>query len=117
MKMGNIWSFLDIIFVGAGVYMLYAWILMIKKGEIKQEVLMSKDIELKKCKDLEDYKAYIAPKMVVFGVSAVIYGGMGLVNSYVTPLPSMLYNVMMFVFLLVLIWFALMARKGTEKFW
>ena len=88
-----------------------------KKGEIKQEVLMSKDIELKKCKDLEGYKAYIAPKMVVFGVSAVIYGGMGLVNSYVTPLPSMLYNVMMFVFLLVLIWFALMARKGTEKFW
>lgn len=97
--------------------MLYAWFLMKKKGEIKQEVLMSKDIELKKCKDLEGYKAYIAPKMVVFGVSAVIYGGMGLVNSYVTPLPSMLYNVMMFVFLLVLIWFALMERKGTEKFW
>ena len=115
--MDNIWSFLDIIFVGAGVYMLYAWFLMKKKGEIKQEVLMSKDIELKKCKDLEGYKAYIAPKMVVFGVSAVIYGGMGLVNSYVTPLPSMLYNVMMFVFLLVLIWFALMERKGTEKFW
>ena len=97
--------------------MLYAWFLMKKKGEIKQEVLMSKDIELKKCKDLEGYKAYIAPKMLVFGVGAVAYGGMGLVNSYVTPLPSMLYNVMMFVFLLVPIWFALMARKGTEKFW
>ena len=55
--MDNIWSFLDIIFVGAGVYMLYAWFLMKKKGEIKQEVLMSKDIELKKCKYLEGYKA------------------------------------------------------------
>ena len=32
--------------------MLYAWILMIKKGEIKQEVLMSKDIDLKKCKEV-----------------------------------------------------------------
>ena len=97
--------------------MLYAWFLMKKKGEIKQEVLMGKDIDLKKCKDLEGYKAFIGPKMLVFGVGAVVYGGMGLVNSYVTPLPSMLYNVMMFVFLLVLIWFALMARKGTEKFW
>ena len=44
---------LDIIFVGAGVYMLYAWFLLTTKGEIKQEVLMSKDINLKKCKDLE----------------------------------------------------------------
>lgn len=95
--------------------MLYAWFLMKKKGEIKQEVLMSKDIELKKCKDLEGYKAYIAPKMVVFGVSAVIYGGMGLVNSYVTPLPSMLYNVMMFVFLLVLIWVRADGAKGNRK--
>lgn len=115
--MDNIWSFLDVIFVGAGAYMLYAWFLLTQKGEIKQEVLMSKDVDLKKCKDLEGYKAYIAPKMIVFGVCAVLYGGMGMVNTYVTPLPGMVYNVVMFLFLLVLIWFALMARKGTEKFW
>ena len=115
--MDNIWSLLDIIFVGAGVYMLYAWFLLTTKGEIKQEVLMSKDINLKKCKDLEGYKAYIAPKMIVFAVGALIYGGAGLVNSYVTPLPSIVHNVLMVVFLIDLVWFALMSRKGTEKFW
>lgn len=115
--MDNIWSFLDIIFVGAGVYMLYAWFLLRTKGEIKRDVLMSKDVNLKKCKDLEGYKAFIAPKMLIFAVGALLYGGAGLVNSYVTTLPSMVYNVLMTLFMLDLIWFALMARKGTEKFW
>ncbi len=115
--MDNIWSFLDIVFLGAGFYMLYAWILMKKKGEIKQEVLMSKDIDLKKCKDLEGYKAYIAPKMLIFAVSAMLYGGAGLVNSYVTALPVIVYNILMITFLVILIWFALMTRKGMEKFW
>ena len=115
--MDNIWSLLDIIFVGAGLYMLYAWFLMTTKGEVKQEVLMSKDIDLKKCKDLEGYKTYIAPKMLVFTVGALIYGGAGLVNSYVTPIPLMVYNILMVAFLIDLLWFAVMARKGTEKFW
>ena len=115
--MDNIWSLLDIIFVGAGAYMLYAWFLMTKKDEIKREVLMNKEMDLKKCKDREGYKAYIAPKMLIFGVGALLYGAAGLVNSYVTPLPAMVYNVLMFAFLIDLIWFALMARKGTEQFW
>ncbi len=115
--MDNIWSFLDIIFVGAGFYMLYSWILLKKKGEIKQEVLMSKDVDLKKCKDLEGYKAYIAPKMLIFSVTAILYGGSGLVNSYVTTLPGILYSVLMIAFMVILVWFAVVTRKATEKFW
>ena len=29
----SIWSILDVIFVGAGVYVLYAWVLLKTKGE------------------------------------------------------------------------------------
>ena len=30
----SIWSILDVIFVGAGIYVLYAWVMMKTKGEI-----------------------------------------------------------------------------------
>lgn len=113
----SIWSVLDIIFVGAGIYVLYGWFVMKTKGEITTTILLNKEVELQKCKDLEGYKAYIAPRMLVLGISALIYGIAGLVNTYVTPLPGAAYAVVMVLFLAVLIWFALAARKGVQKFW
>ena len=55
--------------------------------------------------------------MLIWGISALIYGTAGLVNTYVTPLPGVAYGLVMVLFLAVLIWFALAARKGVEKFW
>lgn len=113
----NMWSILDVIFVGAGFYVLYGWFIMKTKGEILTSILMNKDVELRKCKDLEGYKAYIAPRMLVFGIAALAYGVAGLVNTYVTPLPGVVYGGIMVLFLLVLIWFAIQAKKGVQKFW
>ena len=113
----SIWSILDVIFVGAGIYVLYAWVMMKTKGEIITSILMSKDVELRKCKDLEGYKAYIAPRMLVFGIAAILYGAAGLVNTYVTPLPGAVYVAVMALFLAVLIWYAMATRKGVQKFW
>lgn len=113
----SIWSILDVIFVGAGIYVLYAWVMMKTKGEIITSILMSKDVELRKCKDLEGYKAYIAPRMLVFGIAAILYGAAGLVNTYVAALPGAVYGVIMALFLAVLIWYAMATRKGVQKFW
>ena len=113
----SIWSVLDVIFVGAGIYVLYAWVMMKTKGEIITSILMSKDVELRKCKDLEGYKAYIAPRMLVFGIAAIFYGAAGLVNTYVAPLPGAVYGAVMALFLAVLIWYAIATRKGVQKFW
>lgn len=115
--MDSIWSMLDVVFVGAGVYVLYALILMKTSGEIKTSVLMNKDVDLKKCKDLEGYKRFIAPRMLVFGVCALIYGVCGLVNTYAFSLPDVVYGVIMALFLVVLIWFAVQTRKGVQNFW
>lgn len=114
--MDSFWSIMDVIFVGAGVYMLYALILMKKTGEIKTELLLSKDVNLKKCKDLEGYKCYIAPKMLIFGLGALLYGAAGLLNTYVTPL-GIFYTAALVLFLADLIWFALQSKKGVQRFW
>ena len=87
------------------------------KGEIKTSILMSKDINLKKCKDLEAYKAYIAPKMLIFGIASLVYGAVGLINANVYALPLPVYFAVMAFFMAVLIWFAYATRKGVQKFW
>ena len=116
-SMDNMWGFMDVIFAGAGLYVLYAAFLMKTTGEIKTSFLMNKDVELKKCKDLEGYKTFIFPKMVIFGVSTLLYGGAGMINSYVFSFPLPVYVVFMAIFMIVLIWFAVQARKGLQKFW
>ena len=115
--MDNIWSMMDIIFVGAGAYMLYAWILMKKTGEIKTSLLLSKEVDIRKCKDLEGYKNFMAPKMLVFGITALVYGGYGLVNSYVFSMPMPVYWAVMAGFFAVLVWFSVQSRKSVEMFW
>ncbi|MCI8334786.1 MAG: hypothetical protein HFH25_09430 [Lachnospiraceae bacterium] len=115
--MDNIWSMMDIIFAGAGAYMLYAWILMKKTGEIKTSLLLSKEVDIRKCKDLEGYKNFMAPKMLVFGITALVYGGYGLVNSYVFSMPMPVYWAVMAGFFAVLVWFSVQSRKSVEMFW
>lgn len=115
--MDNIWSLMDIIFVGAGLYMLYALFLMKKTGEIKTSMLLSREVDIRKCKDLEGYKKFIEPKMLIFSIAAIIYGGFGLFNSYVAPVPVVVYWMIMALFFAVLIWFALQSRKSVELFW
>ena len=115
--MDNIWSMMDIIFAGAGAYMLYAWILMKKTGEIKTSLLLSKEVDIRKCKDLEGYKNFMAPKMLVFGITALVYGGYGLVNSYVFSMPMPVYWAVMAGFCAVLVWFSVQSRKSVEMFW
>jgi len=115
--MDSMWSIVDIIFVGSGLYMLYACFLMKTTGEVKASFLMSKDVELRKCKDLEGYKTFIFPKLLIFGIMTFLYGLMGLVNTYVTPVPMAVNMVVMAVFMVILIWFAVQSKKGIRLFW
>lgn len=113
----SIWSILDIIFIGAGFYVLYAMFVMNKTGEIKTSVLLSKDTDIRKCKDIEGYKKYVSPKMIAFGIGSILYGAAGLVNTYVYTLPTLIYMAVMIVFFAVLIWYALATRKAAQIFW
>lgn len=114
--MDNLWSVMDLIFVGAAVYIFYSCYQMKKTGEIKKEFLMNNELNLKKCKDKEGYIAFMCPKLLVFGVACLLEGASGLINSYVQPLGSF-YYVAMALFMAVLIWYAVQSRKGIAKFW
>ena len=115
--MDNVWSIMELLFAGAGLYAIYAYYLLKTKGEITTSILMSKDVDIRKCKDIEGYKAFVAPKILIFGIAALLYGILGLVNSYVSPIPGALYASAMVLFFAVLVWFAFQTRKGVQMFW
>ena len=117
MGMDSIWSFMDIIFAGAGLYALYACYIMKVKGEITTSLLMSKDVDIRKCKDIEGYKRFVLPKLLIFALSAVLCGGVGLVSTYVVPIPNEVYYAAMGLFFVVLIWYAYQTKKGIALFW
>ena len=115
--MDNVWSIMDLLFAGAGLYALYAYYLLKTKGEITTSILMSKDVDIRKCKDIEGYKVFVAPKILIFGAAALLYGILGLVNSYVSPVPGVLYTAAMVLFFVMLIWLAFQTKKGVQMFW
>ena len=115
--MDNVWSIMDLLFAGAGLYALYAYYLLKARGEITTSILMSKDVDIRKCKDIDGYKRFVAPKILIFGTAALLYGILGLVNSYVSPVPGALYAAAMVVFFVILVWFALQTKKGIQMFW
>lgn len=107
---------MDLIFVGAGLYIFYSCYLMKTTGEIKKELLMNKEVNLKKCRDLEGYKVFILPKLLIFGIACFLDGIAGLVNTYVQPLGTV-YYVVSAVFFAVLVWYVMQSRKGLKMFW
>lgn len=107
---------MDVIVVAAGFYVLYGWYLLTFKDEIKEGLVISKAQDPKKCKDREGFKKYIGPRLLVFGIAAICSGAVGLIQSYVMPIPNAVYWVFYIIFVAVIVWYAISARKADKMF-
>ena len=106
---------MDIIIIAAGAYILYAWYLLMYRGEIREGVLVPQGMA-KRCKDLDGYRKYIGPKVLVFGLIALVSGGVNLYSDYVSPIPTAVYLIVTALFFAVLIWFILQIKKAQKEF-
>ena len=107
---------LDIIVVGAGLYLLYAYYLLMVKNEIKDGIIVPKDYTTKKCKDLPGFKKYMGPRVLLFSICAILSGGINLFQTYVKPLPGYVFWVFYVLFFVVIFWFAHATRKAQKDF-
>ncbi|MGL6202484.1 MAG: hypothetical protein ACRC3H_26520 [Lachnospiraceae bacterium] len=114
--MDNFGSMLAILVLACGVYCIYACITMKKTGEINKTILSSKGMEGQQCKDTKAYIQEAIPKVLVLGISAIIYGGLDLINYYLISL-GMLSWIMMVVFFGVLVWVAYGLKKLHKKYY
>lgn len=116
MDTSSMMGLMDLIVVAAGAYVLYGWYMLAFKGEIKQGLVISKARDPKKIKDLDGFRKYMGPRLLVFGIAAVVSGGLGLFQNYVSPVAAPVYWVFYFIFVAVIIWYAVCSRKADKMF-
>lgn len=108
--------FLDLLMFAVGVYFIYVWYLLKYKGQVKEEVLLSKAYPYRRCKDKDGYRAYIAPRLLIIALVCVVSGGLNLVNDF-TNFMGALYIIFSVLFCVILIWFTMVIKKACKKFW
>lgn len=114
-NMNQMFALIDFIMVGAGLYLLYAWYLLKFKSVIREGVLVQAGTA-KKCKDLEGYRRYMSPKVLIFALCAIASGALGLYSDFVKPINSILYLGFMLLFFVVLILFVRFTKKAQDMF-
>lgn len=117
MDTNSMFAFMDLIFLLCGVYILYAYYLLVAKNEIKEGVLVPKGVSTKKCKDFGGYKKYIGWKVLVFGIYACVMGGVGLYQDYVAPIPTVIYLPLYALFFAVMVLYLVATKKAEKMFW
>ena len=113
MNTNQMFAIMDFIMVGAGIYLLFTWYLLQFKNEIREGVLIQQGMA-HKCKDIEGYKRYIGPKLLIFALCALASGGLGLYSDYVRPVNTILYLALTVVFFIVLVLFVRYTKKAQE---
>ena len=116
MNTNSLMSVMDVIVLGAGVYVLYGWFMLMFRGEIRQGLMIPKDVRPKDCKDFEGFKSYMGIRSLILGILAVANGAMGLYQDYVQPVPPTIYWIMFGAFLIFLIWYAYCSKQALKLF-
>lgn len=111
-KMNNIFDF---IFIACGVYLFYAALKMKQTGSLEGSILVNKNTDLKKAKDIPGYISYMFPKSMVVACVIVLSGGIGLYHAYVGAIELLQYIAMGITFL-VLILYGVCSFRAAKRF-
>lgn len=110
--MGNLFA---IIGIGAGLYCLYAYIMMKNKNEINKNVLLPKGVDANKCKDTKAYIKAVSLPLLVLAIVLIVYGGIEVINEYFFKVGNVLFAALCVV-AVVLIWFAAVTKNANKKY-
>lgn len=114
--MDSMFSIIDLLIMACGAYVLYNYYLLKFKGEIKETLLLPKDVSAKKCKDKQAYITEISPKVLIYGIIVLVSGAAGIFEDKYQMLGNY-YLIILAVFGIGTIWFAMAVKKAAEKYW
>jgi len=106
---------LDLFIVFCGAYLVYSAVNMKKTGEIQKGVMVRKDADLSKAKDIPGFIAYMYVKTIVIGISACLCGIVGIINNEFGGL-GMLQLIMSVVFFVAIVLFGIITAKAQKKY-
>lgn len=117
MNTSSLMGLMDGMIVLCGVYILYLSFVMIRSGEVKENALMPKDVNVKKCKDAAGFIRYMKAKQLLLGIFAVISGAIGLAQDYGKLHSPALYLGTIVVFVSCAVWYSVAVKKAVKLFW
>lgn len=113
--MDSMGTFFGIVGIGAGIYCLYGYLLMIRRHEIPGGIMLPKDTDPKKCKDIKAYIRKTSTPLLVLGILVLIYGIMEMVNQYVASIGGAMLPAIILV-MAALIWFGVCTKKANQTY-
>ncbi len=117
MTSDSFYSLIDLAITAGGVYVIFATLMMMKTGVLKQNGLMPGNTDIKKCKDTAGYIKFIGPKQLGFGILLVLCGGVGLIQDYTDLLGGSVYLISMLLVLAYIFFLSVQAKKALRMFW
>ena len=106
---------LDAFIAIMGGYFIYKAVEMKRTGSLAKGIMVSKDFDLSKARDVEGFIWFMFPKTVVVGACAVICGIVGIINDLYGGL-AMVQLALTGVFFAVVVVFGYLAVKAQKKF-
>lgn len=117
MNSDALFALFDGIMFAVGLYCLYSWWLMRFKGEIHDNrMTIPADYSVGGCRDKNAYMRFMGPRILVFSLMCVVFGGINLL-SHAVPVPGAVQFICIAVLFLNLMWFALVIRKSIQLYW
>lgn len=117
MSSNSLFVIVDGMVMLCGIYVVYLYIVMVTTGKLSQNVLMPKEVNIKKCKDVPGFIRYIGWKQLLFGVIAILCGTLGIVQDYMNAVHPVLYLGSIVVFVGYAVWYSVNIKKAMNLFW
>jgi hypothetical protein len=90
---------------------------MLRGGSLADNPLIAKDLRTRKCRDAAGYVGYVGIRQLIFGLAALLCGIIGLIYDFTGLLGGIVYYICFAFCLIVFLWYCIVIRKATKKFW
>lgn len=113
--MESMGSFFGIVAIGAGIYCVYGYLLMIRRREIPRGIMLPRDTDPKKCRDVDAYIRMTSLPLICVAVLLLLYGALEMVNQYAFPVGPALFAALLLC-AAALIWLAVRTKKANDTY-
>ncbi|NBI91378.1 hypothetical protein D3Z45_12565 [Lachnospiraceae bacterium] len=105
----------DYLIILSGLYLVYTAVNMKQSGEVKNGVIVSKDVDVNRIRDKEGFIKYMYGRVLIIGGLAIAVGGVGILSTWLNW-PGYLSLLATGGYLIVIICFAVASAKARKIF-
>lgn len=106
---------LDVFIAFCGGYLIYSAVDMKKTGILKPGVMIKKDADMTKAKDVAGFIAYMYLKTIIVGGCTLLCGIVGVINDFYGGL-GVLQLAMTVIFFFAIVIFGIMTARAQKKY-